>query len=67
MLAYLIMSLSGSIFAQAYRFGFLLGLIITIDLPMALTSPSSGKLESVNTFRCSPMSIVPNLADKSPT
>lgn len=67
MLAYLIMSLSGSMFAQAYRFDCLLGLIITMERPSAVTSPSSGKFESVNTFLCRPMSMVPRRADRSPT
>lgn len=38
-----------------------------MDLPKAVTSPSNGRLESVKTFRWSPISIVPSRADKSPT
>lgn len=41
--------------------------MITIDLPSAVTSPSSGKFESVRTTLLSPISMVPNLEDKSPT
>lgn len=66
-LAYLIISKSGSIFAQAYLKDSLLGPKITIDLPIAEIGPSKGRFESVTTFRLSPMSIVPKRADKSPT
>lgn len=54
-------------FAQAYLFDCLFGPIITIERPTALTSPSRGKFESVKTFLCSPMSMVPKRADRSPT
>lgn len=53
--------------AQAYLSPPLLGVKITIDRPKALTSPSSGKLASVKTLLWRPISIVPNLAERSPT
>lgn len=40
---------------------------MTIDRPIAVTDPSNGKFASDNTNLFKPMSIVPNLADKSPT
>lgn len=67
MLAYLMMSWSGSMFAHAYRSGLLLGLNKTIERPTAETSPSRGKLLSTSTDLLSPTSIVPTLEETSPT
>lgn len=64
---YFTISLSGSIFAQA---NLLLPKSLskmTIDLPIADTDPSRGKLESVNIRRFPPILMDPRRDDISPT
>lgn len=50
MLTYLMISWSGSMFAQAKLSDDFSDPNITIDLPIELTAPSKGKFESVKNF-----------------
>lgn len=64
---YFTTSLSGSIFAQANLLSPKSLSKIMIDLPIADTGPSKGKLESVNICRSSPILMDPRRDDISPT